>query len=94
MIFITIQNCPTSGKVVALKTTRREVPGSNPCRACGPRLSEFSLVFPETRIDTGYDPLERPPLRALSVKAQVPQVDNWPYTYNKPTNQPTHSISL
>ena len=26
--------CPTSGRVVVLETGKREVPGSNPCRAC------------------------------------------------------------
>ena len=36
---------PTSGGVVALKTGRREVLGSNPGAACGPRHSEFSEVF-------------------------------------------------
>ena len=43
---------PTSGGVVALKTSRREVPGSNPGRAYRPRRSEFSVVFCETRVNT------------------------------------------
>ena len=36
---------PTSGGVVTLKTGRREVPGSNPGRACRTIRSEFSVVF-------------------------------------------------
>ena len=52
---------PTSGGVVALKTGRRQVPGSNPDRTCRPSLSEFSMVFFETRVSTDSDPLERPP---------------------------------
>ena len=56
---------PTSGGVVTLKTVRREVPGSNPGRACRPSCSEFSVVFFEPRVNTGYDPLERTPRRAL-----------------------------
>ena len=39
---------PTSGTAVTLKTGRREVPGSNPGRACRPNRSEFSVVFSET----------------------------------------------
>ena len=44
---------PNSGRVVALKIGRREVPGSNP--ACAFRLSrsEFSLVFSETSVNRG-----------------------------------------
>ena len=44
---------PTCGGVVTLKTGRREVPGSNPGRACQPNFSEFSEVFSETRVNTG-----------------------------------------
>ena len=61
----------TSGTAVTLKTGRRELPGSNPDRACRPRRSEFSVVFSETRVNTGQDPLERPPRRALHLYAQV-----------------------
>ena len=43
----------TSGGVVALKTGRREVPGSNPGRACRPSRSEFSVIFSENRLNTG-----------------------------------------
>ena len=32
---------------------RRLVPGSNPGRACRPSRSEFSVVFSETRVNTG-----------------------------------------
>ena len=44
---------PTSGTAVTLKTGRREVPGSNPGRGCRPSRSEFSVVFSETRVNTG-----------------------------------------
>ena len=44
---------PTSGTAVTLKTGRLEVPGSNPGRACGPSRSELSMVFSETRVNTG-----------------------------------------
>ena len=44
---------PTSGGVVMLKTGRRELPGSNPGHACRPNRSEFSMVFSETRVNTG-----------------------------------------
>ena len=50
---IPILNGPTSGTAVTLKTGRREVPGSNPGRACRPSRSEFSVVFSETRVNTG-----------------------------------------
>ena len=35
------------------KTGRREVPGSFLGRACRPSRSEFSVVFSETRVNTG-----------------------------------------
>ena len=35
------------------KTDRREVPGSFLGRACRPSRSEFSVVFSETRVNTG-----------------------------------------
>ena len=41
----------TSG--CAQKTGRLEVPGSIPGRACRLSPSEFSVVFPETRLNTG-----------------------------------------
>ena len=41
---------PTSDRVVTLKTGRREAPGSNPGK---PIRSEFSVVFSETRVNTG-----------------------------------------
>ena len=53
----------------ALKTGTREVPGSISGCACRPRCSEFSVVFSETRVKTGQDPLERPPRRALPLQA-------------------------
>ena len=56
----------------------REGPGSFLGRVCRPSRSEFSVVFSETRVSTGEDPLERPSRRALPIQAQVPQVDNWP----------------
>ena len=42
-----------SGRVVALKTGRQEVPGSNAGRACQPTCSEFFVVFSETRVNMG-----------------------------------------
>ena len=50
----------------ALKTGTQEVPGSIPNRACRPRHSEFSVVFSESRLNKGYDPLGKPPLNVLS----------------------------
>ena len=44
---------PTSGAVEALKTGRREVPGSNPGRTSRHRRSKISLVFSETRVNKG-----------------------------------------
>ena len=44
------------------KPGRQEVHGSIPSSVC---LLEFSVVYSETRVKTGYDPLERPPRRAL-----------------------------
>ena len=41
-LLITMTGSPTSGRVVALKTGRREVPGSNSGRGCRPSRSEFS----------------------------------------------------
>ena len=43
----------TSGSAETLKTGRREVPGSTPGRTCRPSRSEFSVVFSETRVNTG-----------------------------------------
>ena len=45
----------------AQKLEDERCPGSNPGRTCRPSRSEFSMVFSETRINAGYDPLERPP---------------------------------
>ena len=45
--------CPSRGGMVTLKTGRREVPDSNPGRACRPSRLEFSVVFSETRVSTG-----------------------------------------
>ena len=49
-----------------IKTGRWEVPGSIVGRACRASLSEFSVVFSETRLNMGQDTLERPSRRALS----------------------------
>ena len=58
---------PRSGGAVTLKTGRQEVTGSNPGHACRPSRSEFSVIFSETRIDTGQDLLERPTRRATPI---------------------------
>ena len=42
--------CPSGS---ALKTDRREVPGSIPGRACRPSCLEFYVVFSETRVYSG-----------------------------------------
>ena len=42
-----------SSTVVTLKTGRRELQSLNPGRACRPGRSEFFVVFPETRVNTG-----------------------------------------
>ena len=44
----------------ALNAGRQEVPGSIPGHACRPSRLEFSVVFPETHVNTSWDPLERP----------------------------------
>ena len=44
----------------------------NPGRACRPSRSEFSVVFPETRVNTGQDPLGRAPRKALQPQTQIP----------------------
>ena len=84
------RNRPTSGTAVTLKTGRGKVPGSNPSCACRPSHSDFSMVFFETRVNTGQDPLERPPRRALHLQSQVPQADNWTHTYIHPFNLMTY----
>ena len=61
----------------ALKTGRRKVPGLISGRACRPSCSEFSMVFSKTRVNTGEDPLERPPRKAYHLLSQVPQANNW-----------------
>ena len=45
----------------ALKTGRREVPGSIPNHACQPSHSEFPVVFSKTLLNSGYDHLDTPP---------------------------------
>ena len=48
-----------SGSV--LQTGRREVPGSITDRACRPSCSEFSEIFSEILVNTGWHPLGRSP---------------------------------
>ena len=79
---------PTSGGMVTLKTGRRQVPGSDPGRACRLSRSEFSVAFSENYVNTGQDPLERPPRRALHLQSQVQQADNWIQSYNQLTQDP------
>ena len=62
----------------ALKASKREVPGSIPDRACRHSRSKFFVVFSKTRVNTGEDPLERSPRKALPLQAQFPHADNWP----------------
>ena len=49
----------------APKTGGSEMPGLVPSRACQPSRSGFSLVFCETVVKTGYDPLDRPPMECI-----------------------------
>ena len=81
-----MRDCPTSGAGEALKTGRQEIPGSNPGHACRPSLSEFSVFFSETRVNTGYNPLERSPLEGNFANSPISferQLD----LHNHPTNQ-------
>ena len=48
-----------------LKTGRREVPGSNRGRTCRPSRSEFSVVFSETRVNTGTGSLRKIPTEGI-----------------------------
>ena len=67
----------TSGTAVTLKTGRREVPGSNPGRACRSSRSEFLVVFSETRVNTGYGLLERSLGGSSTLQAQIPRTEHW-----------------
>ena len=60
----------------ALKSGRREVPGSVLDRACRPCRSEFSMVFSETRVNTSQNPLEKPTWRSLFRQVGVPRAGN------------------
>ena len=78
-----------------LKAGRREVPGSNPNRACRPSRSDFSVVFSETRVNMGWDPIERPPREgAFYAYAKVPSETIGLKTYNKPTNKPSYPFHI
>ena len=55
---ITLEGSNSEFKIYALPVAewfcgRREVPGSIPDRASRPSRSEFSMVFSETRLNTG-----------------------------------------
>ena len=50
-----------------IKTGRREVPGSFLGLACRPKRLKFSVVLSETHVNTGQDPLERPPRRPFHI---------------------------
>ena len=73
------------------KTGRRE---ANPGRACRPSRSEFSVVFSRTHVNMGKDALERPPLRALPLQAQVTRADNRPYSYNNKNKSKSRKSKL
>ena len=73
---------PTRGRVVTLETRRREVPGSNPGRACRSSRSEFSVAFSETCKNSGRNPFESP----LSWAYHAFRVGSWTHTQTpKPT---------
>ena len=77
----------TSSRVVAFKAGRWEVPGSNPGHACRPSRSEFFVVFSKTCINTGQDPLERPPMEDTPPTGLGPKV-------RQSTNQSTNPVIL
>ena len=52
---------PSSDGVVALKTGRWEVQGSNPGRACRPSRFEFSVVFLRNSRKYGLESLRKTP---------------------------------
>ena len=64
--------CPTSGRVVTLET------GSKTGRACRPSRAEFPVIFSETHVNTGWDPLERP------LTEGIPSIDLGPLGDNRP----------
>ena len=65
------QDSTSEGAVLHSKL-RGEEPGLIPGRVCRPSRLEFSVVFSETHINTGCDPLGRPPRRALLPKDPGP----------------------
>ena len=77
---------PTSGGGIALKTSSREVPGSNPGRACRPSRSEFSAVFLRNSRKYGLGSVRKTPTEG------TPPIDPGPIigqlAFNlQPTNQ-------
>ena len=77
--FFLFQVGSTSGwTVLRSKLVDERCQVQSPVSDCRPSRSEFSVVFTETRVNTGYDPLERPPRKTLPLQTQVPQGDNWP----------------
>ena len=79
----------TSGcAVLCFKTGRQEVPGSIPACACRPCRSEFSVDFSESRVNTGWNPLERPPTEGSSLRGPGPSSRQLALIL-QPTNQPT-----
>ena len=67
------------------------MPGSNPGRACRSSRLEFSVVFSETRLNTGEDPLEKPHTE------DTPPIGPGPTSEQlglKPTTQPNSLLSL
>ena len=78
---------PTSDGVVTLKTRRQKVPGSNPGNSCRPSRLEFSVVFSETRVNTGPDPLERLPTEGTLPIGPGPISGQLAFNL-QPTNQP------
>ena len=69
-VFINLQGASPVAVQFSAQNWQTEVTGSIPGRSCRPSHSEFSVVFFEHRVNTGQDPLERPP--ALHPQAQVP----------------------
>ena len=84
--FLGISSPPVAERFCA-RIERREVPGSILGRDCRLSHLELSVVFSETRVSTGQDPLERPQRRAFLPIGPGPTCGQLAYPYNQPTNQ-------
>ena len=88
-----IQICRTSCHPSLLSFFSNKYQRFKPHRACRPSRSEFSVVFSETLVNMGQDPLERPPRRASHPQAQIPSVINGLNTNNN-QQPPSHPFQV